>query len=107
VKRSDRDESIQVVIHLCMEAMLGIPLYSYPYVKVAKNAMSFLLLLMSSLQQNVRRGQNRFCLEARGVAGKGRGGGQRGETAQTMYAHMNKKKCVCTMHFHLRFTYSI
>jgi hypothetical protein len=29
VKRSGRDESIQVVIiHLCMEAMLGISLYS-------------------------------------------------------------------------------
>jgi hypothetical protein len=31
VKRSGRDESIQVVIHLCIEAMLGISLYSYPY----------------------------------------------------------------------------
>jgi hypothetical protein len=30
VKRSGRDESIRVVIHLCMEAMLGISLYSYP-----------------------------------------------------------------------------
>jgi hypothetical protein len=36
VKRSGRDESIQVVIHLCMEAMLGISLYSYPYLKLAK-----------------------------------------------------------------------
>jgi hypothetical protein len=31
VKRSGRDELIQVVIHLCMEAMLGISLYSCPY----------------------------------------------------------------------------
>jgi hypothetical protein len=31
VKRSGRDESIWVVIHMCMEAMLGISLYSYPY----------------------------------------------------------------------------
>jgi hypothetical protein len=31
VKRSGRDESIRVVIHLCMEAMLGLFLYSYPY----------------------------------------------------------------------------
>jgi hypothetical protein len=31
VKRSDRDEPIWVVIHLCMEAMVGISLYSYPY----------------------------------------------------------------------------
>jgi hypothetical protein len=36
VKRSGRDESIQVVIPLGMEAMLGISQYSYPNVKVAK-----------------------------------------------------------------------
>jgi hypothetical protein len=29
--RSGRDESIRVVIHVCIEAMLGISLYSYPY----------------------------------------------------------------------------
>jgi hypothetical protein len=44
------------------------------------------LIIMSSLQQNWRRGQNRFCLEARGMEG----GRQGGEIAQTMYAHMNK-----------------
>jgi hypothetical protein len=43
--------------------------------------MSFLLSLMSSLQQNWKRGQNRFCLEVRG---------QEGDRAQTLYAHMNK-----------------
>jgi hypothetical protein len=42
---------------------------------------------MSSLQQDWRRGQNRFCLEARGV-GEGEKGG---EMSQTMYAHMNKE----------------
>jgi hypothetical protein len=47
---------------------------------------------MLSLQQNWRIGQNRFCLEVRGV---GEGGGERrrgkgGEMTQTMYAHMNK-----------------
>jgi hypothetical protein len=31
VKRSVRDELIWVVTHLCIEAMLGISLYSYPY----------------------------------------------------------------------------
>jgi hypothetical protein len=36
MKRSGRDELIQVVIHMCMEAMLGISLYSYPYLKPAK-----------------------------------------------------------------------
>jgi hypothetical protein len=45
---------------------------------------------MSSLQQNWRRKQNRFCLEARGVGGDGGGGWQGGEMAQTMYAHVNK-----------------
>jgi hypothetical protein len=66
-----------------MEAMLGISLYSYPYLKLAKT-LSFLLLLMSSLRQNWRREQNRFCLEATGWGGEG------GEMAQTMYSHMNK-----------------
>jgi hypothetical protein len=31
LKRSGRDETIRVVIHMCMEAMLGISLYGYPY----------------------------------------------------------------------------
>jgi hypothetical protein len=75
---------------MCMEAMLRISLYSYPYFKLAKNTMSFLLLLMSSLQQNWRRGQNRFCLEVKGMGGKGTewGRGQRGqggEMAQCMH----------------------
>jgi hypothetical protein len=71
-----------------MEAMLGISLYSYPYLN-CKNALSFSLLLMSSLQQNWRKGQNRYCLEVRG-AGRGRGWGARGRNSPTMYAHMNK-----------------
>jgi hypothetical protein len=47
---------------------------------------------MSFLQQNWRRGQNRFCLEGRKVGGgrrKGRGTGV--EMAQIMYAHMNNE----------------
>jgi hypothetical protein len=36
VKRSGIDEPIWVVIHRCMEAMLGISLYSYLYLKLAK-----------------------------------------------------------------------
>jgi hypothetical protein len=38
--------------------------------------MSFLLLLISIFQQNWRKAQNRFFLEARGEGGEG--GGQRG-----------------------------
>jgi hypothetical protein len=40
--------------------------------------MSFLLFLIFSPQQNWRIGQNKFCLEKRGV-GKGRGGRRRRE----------------------------
>jgi hypothetical protein len=44
MKRSGRDESIQVLIHIYMEAMLGISLNSYLYL-TRKNAMSFLIPL--------------------------------------------------------------
>jgi hypothetical protein len=87
VKRSGRDEPVQVVIHMCMEAMLGISLYSYPYLKLAK-MLSFLLSLMSSLQQNWRRGQNRGSL---GGEGKGHGEqGAKGRYGPTKYTQMNK-----------------
>jgi hypothetical protein len=36
MKRSGRDEPVWIVIHKCMEAMLGISLYSYLYPKLAK-----------------------------------------------------------------------
>jgi hypothetical protein len=36
VKRSGRDEPMWVAIHKCMEAMLGISLSSYLYLKLAK-----------------------------------------------------------------------
>jgi hypothetical protein len=45
---------------------------------------------MFSLQQNWRRGQNRFCLEVREVGEREEGRGQEGEMDQAMYAHMNK-----------------
>jgi hypothetical protein len=45
VKRSGRDESIQVAIYMCMEAMLGISLYSYLHLKLAKTlCFSFYLI---------------------------------------------------------------
>jgi hypothetical protein len=40
--------------------------------------MSFLLLLISTLQRNWRKAQNRFCLEERGERGED-GSGCRGE----------------------------
>jgi hypothetical protein len=45
---------------------------------------------MSSLQQNCRKRQNRFCLEARGLGAEGKDRRQWGEMTQTMYAHMSK-----------------
>jgi hypothetical protein len=79
VKRSGRDKPIQVVIHMCMEAMLEFSLFSCLYLRLAKT-LSFLLSLMLSLEQNQRtRRQKRL-------------GGREGELAQTMYIHVNKCK---------------
>jgi hypothetical protein len=53
--------------------------------------MSFLLLFISSLQQNWRKEQNGSSLEVRGTGGgekEGRGHG--GEMTHTMYGCMNK-----------------
>jgi hypothetical protein len=45
VKKSGRDEPMWVAIHKCMEAMLGISLYSYLYLKLAKTlCFSYYLL---------------------------------------------------------------
>jgi hypothetical protein len=67
-----------------MEAMLGISLFNYLYLKLAKTAMSF-LSLMFSLQQNWKtREQNRFCLEEGYWAVWG--------VVQTMYTHISKCK---------------
>jgi hypothetical protein len=45
MKMSGRDEPIQVAIHMCMEAMLGISLYSYLYLKLIKMlCLSYYLL---------------------------------------------------------------
>jgi hypothetical protein len=74
VKRSGRDEPMWVTIptlHGSNPRNLSV-LLSLP--QTNKNAMSFLLSLMFSLQQNWRkRGQNRFFLEA-GVGGLEEGG---------------------------------
>jgi hypothetical protein len=61
-----------------MEATLGIPLYSYLLSVTSKNAMSFLLLPMFSLQQNQRRRRWNW----------GRGVG----VTQTMHEHVSKFK---------------
>jgi hypothetical protein len=45
---------------------------------------------MSSLQQNWKRRQNRFCLEQGGKGKMDGVGGKEREMAQTLYAYMNK-----------------
>jgi hypothetical protein len=66
-----------VAIHMCMEAMLGISLYSYPYLKLAK-CYVFLIIsyVFSSTTKLENKRWNRFCLK--GERGKG-------VVAQTMY----------------------
>jgi hypothetical protein len=82
VKRSGRD-TIQVVIHICMETTQGISLYCYLYLKLAKNTM-FLLSLMLFLLQNWRiRGWNRLYLEG-GVVSR--------DMVQIMYSLVSKCK---------------
>jgi hypothetical protein len=73
VKRSGKDEPIQVAIHMCMKAMLGICLYRYLYLKLAKTlCLSYYLLVFSSTK-----------LEKQ-VVGV--------DVAQTMYTHVSKCK---------------
>jgi hypothetical protein len=58
VKISGRDEPMWVAIHMCIEATLGISLYS-SLSQTSKKALSFLLSLMFSLQQNqITRGDH-------------------------------------------------
>jgi hypothetical protein len=89
VKRSGRDEPIQVVIHMFMKAMLGISLYSYLYLKVAKMLwLSYYPFCFLFHKTGDRAEQV--------LPGSEGGGGERRrqdvEAAQTMCAHMNKCK---------------
>jgi hypothetical protein len=65
-----------------MEAMLGMSLYNYPYL-TSKNTLSFLLWYVFSSTKLEKRAEQI-------LPGREMVGGQGGEMAQTMYAHMNK-----------------
>jgi hypothetical protein len=54
VKRSGRDEPMWVVIHTCMETTLGISLYSYLYLKLAK-ALCISYYLLCFLFNKIRK----------------------------------------------------
>jgi hypothetical protein len=72
-----------------MEAMLGISLYSYPYLNQQK-CYVFLIIayVYSSTKLEKRAGQVLPGSEGGGVKREGMGAG--GLMAQPMYAHMNK-----------------
>jgi hypothetical protein len=73
VKRSVRDEPIWVVIHMCMEAMLGISLYSC--LKLAKTLCLSITYVFSS---NLEKRAEQVLPGSKGVGGKGRGWGPGG-----------------------------
>jgi hypothetical protein len=74
VKRSERDESIQVVIHLCMEAILGIFLYSYPYLNQQKRYVFIIVYVYSSTK--LERREEQILPRSEGGWGKRDGGGK-------------------------------
>jgi hypothetical protein len=90
MKRCGRDEPIQVVIYLLMEATQGISLYSYPYLKLAK---SYVFLITSYVFSSTKfeKKTEQVLPGSKGVGGRRTGGGvQGGEMTETMYTHMNK-----------------
>jgi hypothetical protein len=64
-----------------MEAMLGISLYSYLYLKLAK-MLCFSYYLICFLFNKIRKGAEQVLPGTEGVGAEGRDG--------TMYAHVNK-----------------
>jgi hypothetical protein len=86
MKRSGRNEPIQVAIHMCMEAMLGISLYTNLYLMLTK-IFCLSYFLFNKIGEKDRTGS---AWKRRGWRGWGGVRGQGGEMAQTMYAYMNK-----------------
>jgi hypothetical protein len=85
VKRSGRDEPMWVAIHKCMDA-IGISLYSYLYLKLAKILCLFYYLLFFLFNKIQEQEGETSSVQ------KGGGGGRGREVAQTMYTHVSKCK---------------
>jgi hypothetical protein len=66
VNRSCREEPMWVAIHMGMEAMLGISLYSNLYLKLAKMLCLFYFLCFLFKKNQRTIGQNKFFLEVVG-----------------------------------------
>jgi hypothetical protein len=96
MKRSGRDEPMWVVIHIYMESMLGISLYTCLYTKIAKTlCLSYYVYVSSSTKSENKREEKVLP----------RSGGK--EVPQTMCIHVSecknakikKSKRECTIHF--------
>jgi hypothetical protein len=80
VKRSGRHEPVQVVIHMCMEAMLGISLYSYLYLKPTKTlCLSYYLLGFLFNKIGEEEGGTGSAKKPERWERRGKGAGGRGE----------------------------
>jgi hypothetical protein len=92
VKRSGRDEPMWAVIYMCMEAMLGISLYSYAFLKLAKMlCLSYCCLCF--LFNKIREQEGRTgSVQKWGGGLQGLGEGWMGRGGQTMYTHVSKCK---------------
>jgi hypothetical protein len=84
VRRSGRGEPMWVAIHKCMETMLGISLYSYLHLKLAKMlCLSYYLLFFSSTKS-----ENKGAEQVLPRSGRGGGGPNH---VYTMFTHINVK----------------
>jgi hypothetical protein len=82
-ERSGRDEPMWFAIHQYLEARLGISLYSYLYLKLAKTLYLFIIsYILSSTKSENKRVEK--VLPGSGSIGVGRSG--------TMYTHVSKCK---------------
>jgi hypothetical protein len=73
VKTSGRDEPIRIVMYLCMEAMIGMSLFSYPYLKLAKTLCLSYYCLCLLFNQTGEKGRTGSAWK-RGEWQKGRDG---------------------------------
>jgi hypothetical protein len=82
VKRAGRDEPMWVVIHKCMESTLGMFLYSYLYLKLAKHYVFLISYIYSSTKLENKRLEQVLPGSGKGV----------GAVTRTMYTHASKCK---------------
>jgi hypothetical protein len=73
VKMTGRDEPMWVAIHRCMEAMLGISLYSYLYLKLAKTLCLIISYVFSLTKSKIGEQEGRKDSAVKGGWGKGWG----------------------------------